>query len=178
MRERLTKRDKRDKREFIQRCKALALQLGDRRRGSWPDALVSRSEREAFPGRNAYDDGAEAGHGPGGSGWPMKSADRFALVSELRSRTIRLVARCGEETMPNGPWGDKVKVAILDKLRFEVVNGRQLRVGIKRKGYPEMIGETIYDSDDLRHVVDLHLIKVMVLPLMRREMVLDDLASV
>lgn len=105
-------------------------------------------------------------------------SEQYSLVSELRIRAINLVARHGEDTMPNGPWGDKVKVAVLDNLRFEIVNGRHLRVGIARKDYPEMIGETIYDSDNLRNVVDTNLIKVMVLPLMRRKMVLDDLASV
>lgn len=109
------------------------------------------------------------------------------IIAELRIRTIRLVALHGEETMPNGPWGDKVKVASLKIpageimggriLRFEVVNGRAIRVGISHEDWGQ-ISEPIYDTDKTRRVVDMNLINGMLLPLMRREMLLDDLASV
>lgn len=108
-------------------------------------------------------------------------------IAELRIRTIRIVSRNGVETMPSGPWGDKVKVATLKipafqimggkTLRFEIVNGRAMRVGIGHEEW-DTIAETIYNTDNNRLVVDMNLINKMILPLMRREMLLDDLASV
>lgn len=108
-------------------------------------------------------------------------------IAELRIRTIRLVSRNGVTTMPSGPWGDKIKVATLKipafqimggrTLRFEIVNGRAMRVGIGHEDW-DSIDETIYDTDNNRRVADINLINKMILPLMRREMLLDDLASV
>ena len=100
------------------------------------------------------------------------------VVAELRARAIRLIARHGISTYPHGVNGEGVRVFNIDDIRFEVRSGRRLLVGFSGARYTEVMSKVLYDSDRLVKYQNVHVIRLEVLPRLRKEMVLDDLANI
>ena len=104
-------------------------------------------------------------------------SNRFAVISELRVRAIRLLARNGDTYFPYGPNDEKRRSVDLGNIWVWLFSGRRLTVSV---ALPECKhpGLIVYDSDRLFDYQNVHVIEHVVLPALRREMVLDDLASV
>lgn len=104
--------------------------------------------------------------------------EAYEVVFELRLRALRVIEKRGEDYFPYVNSDDnKERTARVGEFWLKLISGRQLLVGIPRTDgtVPDKI---LYDSDRVLDYQNVHVIEHVLLPALRKEMVLDDLAGV
>ncbi len=100
---------------------------------------------------------------------------RYAITAEIRSRSIRYLTTRGETLYQQSYHpGYKERRARLGNVLLRLVWNQHLIITVDAS--PRDL--VVYDSDRLEEYQNQHVIEHVVLPLLRREMLLDDLARV
>ena len=100
------------------------------------------------------------------------------VIWELRIRAIQFISRKGEDYFPYANSdANKERTARIGDFWLKLLSGRQLKVGRSQldRSLPDMV---LYDSARMLDYQNVHVIEVVLLPLLRKEMILDDLAAV